>query len=237
MLEFAKTKSSSSSLSNPSSAQYKAVEWLAQDKVNNNSNWSGYELLQRYVLRVLYHSTGGQNWRATVAPYWFGGSQVCQWPNVNFQDLYCNGQQVYRIDLGADSLRGTIPVELGQLNALKELALYLNQLTGTIPSELGQLTALTLLNLRSNQLRGSIPVTLTQLVELKNIYLYNNLLTGQVPSGFCEAPFPNWRASAYDGNKFVADCMSEVQCDCCDQCGDEYGNGYCWNGSGFSFCG
>ena len=350
MLAFAQTKSSSSSLAKPNSPQYRAVEWLAQDKNDNGSNWSGYELLQRYVLRVLYHSTNGEKWSNSAPSTWFGASSVCDWGST---DAQCNGngQQVDYIDLWRNNLQGTIPDELGlltaltyldlslnrrlastmipsqlgeltaltfldlsfnrlasmipsqlgqltaltelwlygnqltgtlpsqlghltalkvlwldydqltgtlpsqlgQLTALTELWLYDNQLTGTLPSQLGQLTALTLLHLSSNQLTGTlpsqlgqltalrhfslsnnqltgtIPLTLTQLTNLNWLYLYNNNLTGQVPSGFCDkTKFLDWRKDGADGNILGTDCMSKVQCDCCDQCYDESGNWFCW---------
>ena len=256
MMAYAETKSSGSSLSHTNSPQYKAVEWLAQDKIDNGSSWSGYELLQRYVLRVLYHSTDGDNWSNRARTTWFGAWSVCQWSAVpmNSVDLYCNGngQQVNRIDLYSDNLQGTIPAELGlltaltylrlagnwlagtipsqlgQLTALTYMALSINHLTHTIPTQLGQLTALTELYLDDNQLTGTIPLSLTQLTNLEWLSLDNNNLTGQVPSGFCAAPFPDWRA---DGSKYLtADCMSEVQCDCCNICVDEWDNRFYWNG-------
>ena len=261
-------------------------------------------MLQRYVLRVLYHSTGGDNW--TDSASWFGASSVCQWTTF---DLSCNGngQQVDRIYLVDDNLQGTIPDELGQLTALTYLSLwqnqeltgtipsqlgqltaltylslFWNQLTGTIPSQLGELTALALLDLRANQLTGTIPsqlgqltvmeglslddnqltgtiptqlgllislekldlayneltgtipLSLTQLTNLNRLFLDDNNMTGQVPFGFCAASFPDWRADGVGGYQLVADCMSEVQCDCCDRCHDVNGNVFCWNGSGFT---
>ena len=335
-MAYAETKSSRISLRDTNSPQYKAVEWLAQDKVDNLSNWSGYELLQRYVLRVLYHSTGGENWSGSPCCFdadttWFGASRVCDWGSI---DAQCNGngQQVDRVlldnvnlqgaipdelgqltaltwlsldfsqltgtlpsqlgqltaltwlSLGNNKLTGTIPVELGelislttfrlstnqltgpipsqlgqltvltylglaankltsrmptqlgQLAALALLYLFDNQLTGTMPSHLGQLTALQVLSLSNNQLTGTIPTALTQLVNLELLYLYNNDLTGQVPFGFCASPFPNWRADGTFGNQLVADCIDDVQCDCCDNCFDESGNRFCWTGSQFNAC-
>ena len=235
MLAFAQTVSSSSSLSDPSSPQYKAVEWLAQDKVDNGSNWTGYELVQRYVLRVLYVSNGGENWYGYVDVYstWFGASSVCDWGSINL-GCHGSGQQVDSIDLDTDNLRGTIPDELGLLTALTTLYLYGHQLTGTIPTQLGQLTALTLLDLSVNQLTGTIPTDLTLLTNLNSLLLEFNNLTGQVPSGFCAAPFPDWRADgAFGNNGLSADCISGVQCGCCNSCYDESGSGFCWNGNGF----
>ena len=275
MLAFAQTKSSSSSLADPYSPQYKAVEWLAYDKVNSENNWSDNELLQRYVLRVLFHSTDGDNLDAYTL--WFKSSSVCDWGSLRAQ-CNGNGQQVDLIELELGDLYGTIPVELalltaltyldlarnvlfgtlptelGQLTALTVLALSDNQLTGTIPAELGQLialtdlglgsnvlfgniptqlgqlTALTWLNLSKDKLTGTIPLALTQLTNLKRLYLQGNRLTGQMPPGFCSAPFPDWRADGWYGtNRLVADCIPEIQCDCCDRCYDESGKGLCWS--------
>ena len=287
-MDFAETKSSRSSLRDTNSPQYKAVEWLAQDKIDNGSNWSGYELLQRYVLRILFHSTGGDSWAGPnfdASTTWFGASSVCNWGSI---DAECNGNgQVDRIDLSQNNLQGAIPDELWQLTAMAYLDLRLNQeLTGTIPTQIGQLTALTWLSLsgiqlsgtiatqfgllsdlrylylshneltgtiptqlgqltglralymHENQLTGSIPATLPQSTDLDFIFLYNNFLTGQVPSAFCAAPFPDWRADGPNlpGKTFWTDCISEVQCDCCDRCYDESGKCFRWNGSGFSSC-
>ena len=309
MLAFAQNKSSTSSLSDPSSPQYKAVEWLAQDKFDTGSDWGDDELLQRYVLRVLYHSTGGENWGGAqndAETTWFQSSSVCDWGSTI---AHCsnNGTQLDFIDLEFDNLQGTIPDELGLLTALtvlslcnngglvgtiptqlglltalKELYLWTNQLTGTVPTQLskltaleqmdvdenqltgtipvelrqltalrelwlsnnkltstilpqlGQLGALTFLNFQNNELTGTIPPTLTQLTNLEELYFHNNYLTGQVPSGFCSAPFPDWRADGLYGNLLAADCMSEVECECCDACVDESGKEFCWNGSEFT---
>ena len=255
MMAFAETRSTRSSLRDPSSAQYQAVEWLAQDKLDNGSDWSGYELLQRYVLRVLYHSTGDVSWQASVS--WFDGSRVCDWGSNNAQ---CNGsgQQVDYIFLANYGLQGTIPSELGHLTALTLLDLQVSRLSGTIPSDLGGLTRLTKLTLVSNRLTGSIPAQLGQLTLLNHLSLWANQLTGAipnalaqltrlnileldrnnligtVPSGFCSSPFPDWRSSAWDLSILRADYMSEVVCNCCDFCYDTSGREFCWDGSGYT---
>ena len=212
MMAYAETKSSRSSLNNRNSPQYKAVEWLAQDKVDSVLNWGGYELLQRYVLRVLYHSTGGENWNNNAAAgTWFQSDvRVCSWR------VYFNNQD---------------DLTCGTASLVDQLILWGDNLQGTIPSELGLLTALTWLSMSRNQLSGTIPTELTQLTNMEELYLYGNNLIGTVPSGFCAAPFPDWRTDGQAGNKLYADCMSEIQCDCCDACYDESDVKYCWNGA------
>ena len=130
----------------------------------------------------------------------------------------------------ANQLTGTIPTQLGQLTNFRELYLSFNPLIGGIPSELAQLAQLIDLGLVDNQLTGTIPLALAQLINLKRVYLDRNNLTGAVPSGFCDAPFPDWRNTAYD---LVADCMAEVQCDCCNACYDASDKRFEWNGNGF----
>ena len=139
--------------------------------------------------------------------------------------------QLTRLFLEGNSFTGQIPSEIGQLLALKELYLNANQFSGMIPSELGQLIALGGLFLDTNQLTGTIPDQLTQLTNLVAVTLSNNLLTGEVP--FCGPTFPDWRADGLYGQDLWADCIDEVQCDCCDICFDSGGTQYCWDGSGF----
>jgi Leucine-rich repeat (LRR) protein len=47
-----------------------------------------------------------------------------------------------------NTLRGTIPTELGNLSQVENLHLTANQLSGTIPTELGNLTNVKQLHLR-----------------------------------------------------------------------------------------
>ena len=179
MLAFAQNKSSTSSLSDPSSPQYKAVEWLARDKFENGSDWDDDELLQRYVLRVLYHSTGGENWGGAqndAETTWFQSLSVCDWGSTI---VHCNsnGTQLDFIDLEFDNLQGTIPDELGLLTALTVLSLCNNGgLIGTIPTQLGLLTALKELHLWTNQLTGTVPTHLAQLTALEQMDVDENQL-------------------------------------------------------------
>ena len=93
--------------------------------------------------------------------------------------------------MDGQGLNGTIPAQLGQLSALRELRLaWGNQLTGSIPPELGRLTRLTFLNLAANHLSGSIPPELgsigpqlTHLVLSAPQPLPNGVgLTGSIPA-------------------------------------------------------
>ena len=216
MIQFASMISSTESLNSTSSPQYQAVEWLVQDEIENGSFWPRNEMIQRYVLAVLFYSTdGSSSWDHD--PNFFKPLPVCEWRS---SDLSCdtNGS-VVSIDLHDDGLRGTIPEELGFLTTLTQLKLWDNRLVGSIPSELGRLTNLEFLELDNNGFTGTIPTELAQLSQLKGLYLFNNFLTGSVPGSLCAAPF-DWSGF----NRFEADCLEEVTCSCCTRCYDRIGD-------------
>ena len=85
-----------------------------------------------------------------------------------------HGKKETKLNLSALGLT-TLPAEIGQLTALRELDLEANQLT-RLPVEIGQLTALTTLKLFSNQLT-SFPAEIGPLVALRNLNLGGNQLT------------------------------------------------------------
>ena len=69
----------------------------------------------------------------------------------------------------------TLPAEIGNLTDLRNLNLDGNQLT-TLPAEIGNLTALTELSLTGNQLT-TLPAEIGNLTALTRLNLYNNQLT------------------------------------------------------------
>ena len=81
----------------------------------------------------------------------------------------------------ANQLSGSIPPEIGNLTALRELYLYNNQLSGPIPSEIGNLTALMTLYLYNNQLSGPIPPEIGNLAAVWGLNLSSNQLSGPIP--------------------------------------------------------
>ena len=83
-------------------------------------------------------------------------------------------------------LTGSIPPELGDLQALMTLSLSGNQLSGEIPAELGKLAELTALYLDNTNLSGSIPAELANLKQLKFVNISNTQLTGCIPREFSE---------------------------------------------------
>jgi Leucine rich repeat len=65
--------------------------------------------------------------------------------------------QMYSIDLGYNTLSGTIPATFGtNMPSLEYLDISLNSLSGTIPTSLGQIPALTEFYFSENSLTGSV---------------------------------------------------------------------------------
>ena len=137
----------------------------------------------RAALIALYNATDGPNWTdhtnwlnppADVAT--FTGQELNAWFGVTVLD-----DRVVALQLPRNSLRGTLPEELGDLTALLQLRLYGNSLEGTIPPELGQLDSLRGLLLHDNALIGAIPPDLGNLPSLEQLHLHNNGLDGGIP--------------------------------------------------------
>jgi len=81
---------------------------------------------------------------------------------------------------------------MGQLDELMKLDLAYNELKGPIPSVFGQLEKLTRLDVSENQLAGTVPSELGQISFLKELILYANYITGSVDTIFCERERQYW---------------------------------------------
>ena len=152
-----------------------------------------------YPLSVFYNSMNGPGWHRRAN--WLSDEPLGSWHGVTTNadgqvtELVLNannlrgtiplelGQlvQLRYLDLGENQISGTIPPDLQQLGDLQSLLLTDNQLTGVVPPQLGQLAKLRFLMLGFNELTGSIPPELGQLTDLVALSLYNNQLTGEIP--------------------------------------------------------
>lgn len=59
--------------------------------------------------------------------------------------------------LGGNQVAGTIPTEIGLMQAMGQIIFKDNFLTGNVPSEIAELSELTRLELQRNDLVGEIP--------------------------------------------------------------------------------
>ncbi|WP_420317119.1 FG-GAP-like repeat-containing protein [Ekhidna sp.] len=136
--------------------------------------------LDSSALVALYNATDGDNW--------FNNTNWLQ-PGQFVQDWYgitVENNRVTRIELYSNNLIGAIPVEIGDLTALKYLNLGDeinggNGLEGNIPVEIGNLDSLEFLGLASNNFMGPIPDAIGNLSQLRKIDFAFNQLEDPVP--------------------------------------------------------
>lgn len=116
-----------------------ALIWKAMEVVDGY----GYDtmvpekLVNRFVLLVLYISTGGKHWQNKDG--WLSRTSECWWHGVE-----CDVAEytVTGITLSDNDLRGSLQSSLGLLTGLQRLELNDNSITGSIPLELWGLTDL-----------------------------------------------------------------------------------------------
>lgn len=153
----------------------------------------------------IYNATDGANW--TRKRNWLTTVSIDRWQGVTVE-----GGRITQLTLDSAGVRGTLPIVISSLTALKtlrvrgnslegafpsgilllpqlqELALSNNQFSGEIPSGIGSMTSLTSLRLDGNRFTGQIPAAMCSLIGLKEIVLANNQLTGTIPSCFARIP-------------------------------------------------
>ena len=127
------------------------------------------------ALVAFYNSTGGPNWYDNSN--WLTGP-VSTWYGVTVE-----GERVTELIINSNNLAGVLPVEMGQLSALKSLGMSNDQqLTGEIPISLFQIPTLEWFGIGNCSLTGTIPNTIGNCFLLRSIGLWENSLTGPIPS-------------------------------------------------------
>jgi hypothetical protein len=105
-------------LSDPSTSQNMALEWLAGNP--NLARYTDLEKIQCYALATLYYTTNGDSWFNNG--YWLSDEDVCgKWYQSELagDDMVvdCTSDGVVsRIELDNNNLQGVIPPEIGMLS-------------------------------------------------------------------------------------------------------------------------
>ncbi|KAK4785561.1 hypothetical protein SAY86_002250 [Trapa natans] len=106
------------------------------------------------------------------------------------------------LDLGHNSLNGSIWPDFGGLKNLHILDLRNNFLSGPVPGSLSGMASLETLDLSYNNLSGTLPSSLAGLSFLSKFSVAYNNLWGPIPTGTQFATFPN---SSFEGTRLCGD--------------------------------
>ena len=140
------------------------------------ANAQGSVDTDREALVALYDLTDGDNWRNNNS--WKSDQPLGDWWGV---DTDSDGR-VTRILLDFNDLSGPIPIEIGNLNKLRDIDLSSNNLSDIIPIEIGNLTNLVELDLSRTDLSRSIPKEIGNLTDLEKLDLSSTDLSGSIPT-------------------------------------------------------
>lgn len=142
-----------------------------------------WRIRQRYVLAVLYYSTGGEGWKNRFG-YLNASLHECDWGGVwnGWMSTDCNeDMEITLVNLWQNDLRGTIPRELAGLPSLDTIDFLTNKLEGSVPEELAT-AGLNYLNLGYNRLAGTVHASYGDMTEITYLMLDYNDLVGSIPS-------------------------------------------------------
>jgi hypothetical protein len=132
------------------------------------------------ALKALYRDTNGPDW--TKKTGWMDESlDPCHSSNKWFGVIPDNAK-VVGIQLGENSLSGTIPAEFGMLTDTTMVEFYNDNITGTLPPEIGQMTEMKWFRVPGNSFTGTIPSELGLLSQVTYLRLARNTFTGEIPS-------------------------------------------------------
>lgn len=196
-------------LENVGSPQQKAYQWIAYVDTLEVPVTNIKQIVQRYVLVVLYYSMGGPSWRSKLN--FNSHFDECSWfrtfraYKLKQLGVTCNADgKVLALNFPKDYLVGTFPKELAKLDALERLDVFNNKrlvgfpeflkgmkkinhlalhycdMIGTLPDWIGDLTTLKSLVLSNNEHQGALPDSMARLTNLENLYLDDNQFQGSI---------------------------------------------------------
>ena len=139
----------------------KAAAWLT----NVDSTNVQQDVIQRFALAVIFHTTNGASWKNSTN--WLSSAYHCEWYGVT-----C-----------CENTFGTAVCQLDSFGQILELDFYRNKLAGPIPTVVVHLPYLHVLYMNKNQLTGTIPVdAFNAMKNFAKLYAQYNALTGTIPT-------------------------------------------------------
>lgn len=218
--------SSEADLMRNGSPQNIALNWATTDplheavptKVDGQVNPLDVMLVQRYVLAVLYFSTGGPSkWDDKMG--FTSNSLECSWNKLISTPGYITPKLVEGVSCDTDmrvttifipqnGLQGSLPSELQYLPHLDVVNFQDNRLTDNIPDEYGNLYHLLYFNLNNNTMTGSIPDFLGNWRDLQVLGLALNNFEGTLPQSL--GLMSRLKTLALSGNKGLSGALDIV---------------------------
>jgi len=179
-------------LSDPSTPQRRALEWLANEDAYKNSTIPIEQLTQRYALATFYFATGGdRSWQEQynfLEPVsecdWYGPGIFMIYDSAISENkgVICNDEgKVDFLWLPENNCSGSLPPEIGELTGMTRMGLLVNHISGTIPSRLYKLTDLQVLWMAYNKFSGTISTEISDMKSLVLLWFHENSLSGRLP--------------------------------------------------------
>ena len=159
------------------SERYQAACWLVNDDLKEYEA-NDPKLMQRYILAVIYLTTGGPNWEAQLG--FMGGKDECVWEAVKCND---EGFVTY-LYLGKHRfICQSTNSHVHRPNSNMCFFAAYNRLQGTLASEIFSLVSLDFFDITKNVFTGTVLPGMSRL-PMKYLDTYENTFTGTLPSDF-----------------------------------------------------
>jgi len=157
--------------------QGEALTWIMNE---DRAIISDVELIERYVIALVYFSLDGPYW--LNKDRWLSKDPICDWNGITCSLASDGIYHISKIELVSNDLQGKIPNEISKLSYLQELMLNGNYIEGSLPKSLSEISQLQKIDLFDNYITGKIPDTLFTGTPLTTFRIQLNSISGTIPS-------------------------------------------------------
>ncbi|KAF8048753.1 hypothetical protein N665_2416s0005 [Sinapis alba] len=167
------------------------------------------KLVSLYSIDLSYNKLEGQIpsflWRLSTLRLSHNSFSSLEEVVVNGSDSDLGSNSIHRptsyVDIGSNSLQGSLPRWICKCTSLKVLDLSKNHLFGSIPSCLmNSIASLGYISLRNNNLSGFLPDIFTNATDLRSVDVSRNQLVGKLPESLIKCKSMEYLN--LKGNKF-----------------------------------